>query len=468
MFSTEPTMSVSPRSLFLVLASTTALLSSPAAQQPANDARQAAVRSHVRAIEGVAGGTLDDALAQFERDHFASTYVASTSPATRRDLLASVRAATTDVDNVRVMQRDGAYILMLGGSSPHEVTFTIEPAPPYRLASLSVRRTAAEARPAPLTLTPDTLAATFDRLEQDGFSGAVFVQLDGLTRLERAFGAAHRGPDTPVRLDTIFGTGSRPIDYTVAAILLLDQKGQLRLDDTIDRHLGDVPADKRAMTIRHLANGQSGLPDFIHTPDDWNADLAWIDRATLERRLLAAPLRFAPGADRAPSHAAFGLLAAIVERVSGQSYASFLRQHFFEPAGMTRTGFYGDSLGLPLTEFAVGGGPEVVGAPNIPPNWGPTSWLVMGSGGMYSTLPDLRRFYAFVRSGTVLDDAHATRFRNTFASLDGSDRGFELFHVYEPSGNEVILLLNMSGHRPDVRQLVDGLARLARPGVRGD
>jgi CubicO group peptidase (beta-lactamase class C family) len=461
-------MPVSPRSLFLVLAFTAALLSSPAAQQPAGNARQAAVRSHVRAIEGAAGGTLDDALGRFERDHFSSTWLASTTPAARRDLLASVRTATADVGDVRVVQRDGAYILLLGGFSPHEVAFTVEPAPPYRLASLSVRRTAAEAPPAPLTLTPDTLAATFDRLEQDGFSGAVFVQLNGQTRLERAFGSAHRGPDVPVRLDTIFGTGSRPIDYTVAAILLLDQRGQLRLEDTIGRHLADVPADKRALTIRHLVNGQSGLPDFIHTADDWNRDLAWIDRATLERRLLAAPLRFAPGSDRAPSHAAFGLLAAIVERVSRQSYASFLRQHFFEPAGMTRTGFHGDSLGLPLTEFAIGGGPEIVGVPNIPPNWGPTSWLVMGSGGMFSTLADLRRFYAFVRSGTVLDDAHAARFRNAFASLDGSDRGFELFHVYEPPGNEVILVLNMSGHRPEVRRLMDGLARLARPGARGD
>jgi CubicO group peptidase (beta-lactamase class C family) len=221
-----------------------------------------------------------------------------------------------------------------------------------------------------------------------------------------------------------------------------------------------VPADKHAMTIRHLMTGQSGLPDFFHTRDDWDPDLAWVDRATAERRMMAQPLLFAPGQGREHSHGAFGLLAALVERVSGDTYARFIRQRFFEPAGMTRTGFYGESLGLSLDDFAIGAGPSVVGVPNIPPNWGPTSWLVMGSGGMYSTLPDLRRFYALLRSGRVLDDRFGERFRADFVSVDGSDRGFELFHVYNRSGNEAILMLNMQGNRQGVRQVFNALVAL--------
>jgi CubicO group peptidase (beta-lactamase class C family) len=428
-----------------------------------------AVRRHVRAIEGATGGTLDEALARFERDHFSRGYLARVSPADRRDVMTAVRTAAADVDDVRVMRRDGRFVVVLGGRVAHEVTFTVEAGEPFGIDTLEVTRSAATTVPAAaLDITRENLDATFDRLEKDGWSGVVSVRLDGKVALERPFGLGNPSLGLPMRLDTIFGTGSRPIDYTIAAIFLLEQDGKLGLDDTIDRFFGaDVPPDKRSMTIRHLMNGQSGLPDFFHTADDRDPDLAWIDRITAERRILAQPLRFAPGTGRAHSHAAFGLLAAIVERASGQSYAAFVRQRLLGPAGMTRTGFYGESLGLAVTDFAVGGGPDSVGVPNIPPKWGPASWLVMGSGGMFSTLGDLQRFYTFVRSGPVLADRHAARFRGPFATLDGSDRGFELFHVHNPvGGSEVILLLNMPLGRPGVRQVFDALARLVQPGAR--
>lgn len=460
-------MCLSPRNLALSLTVVSGLFATSAAQQPADDARQAAVRRHVRAIETSAGGSLDEALARFEREHFSRAYLARVSAADRRDVLTAVRAAAADVDDVRVMLRDGRYVLILAGRTTHDVTFTVETVDPFGIDSLEVTRSGSAGTPPSLDLTRENLPATFDQLEKDGWSGVVSVRLDGELILERPFGQANTALGVPVRLDTVFATGSRPIDYSVAAVLLLDQRGQLHLDDTIDRHVDDVPADKRTMTIRHLMTGQSGLPDFFHTAGDWDPDLAWIDRREAERRLLAQPLRFVPGTDRAHSHGAFGLLAALVERVSGQSYGAFLRQHVFQPAGMTRTGSYGASLQLPLSEFAVGNGPKSVGVPNIPPNWGPTSWLVMGSGGMFSTLQDLQRFYAFIRSGAVLDDVRAARFRSGFATLDGSDRGFELLHLYTPPGNEVILLLNMSGAgRPDIRRVTDALGRLAQPGER--
>jgi CubicO group peptidase (beta-lactamase class C family) len=380
-----------------------------------------------------------------------------TAPEERRNLVSRLREAAADAGDARLDVRDGRFVLTLEGSRSTEVVFSVQGDPPFGVDSLDVRAGAAASA---VTLTRENLAATFDRLEAERWSGVVHVTLGGAVALERPFGMADAGRNQPVTLDTVFGTGSRPIDYTIAAVNLLAQQGRLKLDDTIDTYFDDVPADKHAMTIRHLMTGQSGLPDFFHTRDDWDPDLAWVDRATAERRMMAQPLLFAPGQGREHSHGAFGLLAALVERVSGDTYARFIRQRFFEPAGMTRTGFYGESLGLSLDDFAIGAGPSVVGVPNIPPNWGPTSWLVMGSGGMYSTLPDLRRFYALLRSGRVLDDRFGERFRADFVSVDGSDRGFELFHVYNRSGNEAILMLNMQGNRQGVRQVFNALVAL--------
>jgi CubicO group peptidase (beta-lactamase class C family) len=214
------------------------------------------------------------------------------------------------------------------------------------------------------------------------------------------------------------------------------------------------------MTIRHLLDGRSGLPDFFHTADDWDPDLAWVDRATAERRLLAQELLFEPGTGQAHSHGAYGLLAAIVERASGQDYYAFLRENFLDPAGMQRTGEYGERRGLALDDFAVARGIQSVGLPNIPPNWGPTSWLIKGSGGMYSTLGDLLRFYAYVRSGQVLDETHATAFQQPTVDSDGSVRGYELFSAYNPDGGEAFVFFNAPGDSGTRRSLGRALEKL--------
>jgi CubicO group peptidase (beta-lactamase class C family) len=314
-----------------------------------------------------------------------------------------------------------------------------------------------------IDLTIDNLSETFDQLEKEGMSGVIYVKIKDEVILKRAFGLANKDLGFYNQPNTIFGTGSRPIDYTVAAIYLLDQQGHLNLDDSIIKYFKQVPEDKVAITIRHLLTGQSGMPDFFHTNEDWDPDLAWVDREPAIKRLLSQELLFKPGTDHAHSHAAFGLLAALIEIITDQAYFDFLNENFFIPAGMTRTGEYGESKGLTISDFAVGGGPQHVGLPNIPPNWGPTSWLVKGSGGMYSTLDDLLKFYSYLRSGRILDTEHNMAFCQPTVNLDGSDRGFELFNAYMSPGDEIYLFLNNIGNRDKMRQLIRALEHLIEP-----
>jgi CubicO group peptidase (beta-lactamase class C family) len=319
------------------------------------------------------------------------------------------------------------------------------------------------APPERINITADNLSETIDQFEKEGMAGVIYVKINGEVVLKRAFGLANKVLGYSNKTNMVFGTGSRPIDYTVAAIYLLDQQGLVHLDDEISKYFDDVPEDKSSMTIRHLLAGQSGLPDFFHTEEDWDPDLAWIDRETAVKRLLSAKLLFEPGTGRSHSHAAFGLLAALIETVTDQTYISFLNETFFVPAGMDRTGEYGDKKELAISDFAAGGGPQIIGLPNIPPNWGPTSWLVKGSGGMYSTLDDLLKFYRYVRSGNVLDEQHNKIFHQPSVNIDGSDRGFELFSAYMPPDNEVYLFLNETGNKDKMRQLFRALERLSVP-----
>ena len=352
-------------------------------------------------------------------------------------------------DGVRMIISDGKeekHLNIVLDFEKQAISDVIEVAPPERMH-----------------ITVDNLSETIDQLEKDGMAGVIYVRINDEVVMKRAFGFAYKALGYYNQINTVFGTGSRPIDYTVAAIYLLDQQGHIDLGDEISKYFNDVPGDKRSMTIRHLLTGQSGLPDFFHTNEDWDPDLAWIDRATAVERLLSAELLFEPGTERSHSHGAFGLLAALVEIVTDKTYMEFLNEHFFEPAGMDRTGEYGDHKELAISDFAAGGGPQMVGLPNIPPNWGPTSWFIKGSGGMYSSLDDLLRFYSFIRSGKVLDKEHNKIFRQPAVNIDGSDRGFELFSAYGPPNNEAYLFLNETGNRDAVRQLFRALERLVEP-----
>ena len=307
--------------------------------------------------------------------------------------------------------------------------------------------------PDPITFTKTNIDSIFRELESKGFSGVAYIQIDGEILFEKGFGTANKALDIPNTTETIFGIGSRPIDFTKAAIHLLEQRGQISQDETIEHYFEDVPADKRAITIRHLMTGKSGLPDFFHTSEDWDPDLAWVDRETAVHRILSQKLQFKPGSDRKHSHAAFGLLAALIERVAGKPYFDFLNQNFFLPAEMHHTNEYGKADNHRLTDFAVGYGSQSIGLPNIPPNWGPTSWLIKGSGGMYSTLGDLLKFYEFLRSGQLLEPVHRQVFEETSTTLDGSVRGFELFNIYLSGDNKAYIFLNNPGDRRQMRVL---------------
>lgn len=424
--------------------------------------RDHATMDHALALEQIGHRSLDAVCDEFDANRFAESFLSQTSASERRTLLRSIRDAASSAAGAMLEQVGDETRLTLGGPSKIAIVFAVEHQPPYKLAAL---RTAPVTSASPaLTLTWDNVAEHFDTLARAGFAGVVHLTRDGKDVLHKAYGSANRSLAIPMRTDTIFGIGSTPIDFTVAAIYLLAQQDKLSLDDPITRFFDDVGTDKRAMTIRHLLNGRSGLPDFHHeAATDWDADLAWIDRDTAVARILAQPLLFAPGQGQAHSHSAYGLAAAIIERISGQGYFAFLSQHLFGPAGMTRTGMYGADNGFTLADFAVGYGAKAVGVPNIPPNWGPTSWLIMGSGGMYSTLEDMLRFYRKVRGGELLEPQYAARYQGDALGIGGSERGFYLFHASRGGSSEALMIINGEGRTAAMRTLSDALGELVVP-----
>lgn len=411
------------------------------------------VRNAVSAVEKMLDSDDDQSIKDFIKTNL-------TSRSENENFFEKMKAIRDETKGLRDAiyvegEPDGVSLFLSSGDVTKRVKIELGP---NGISDLKLAKTAE-----PILLTKDNLREVFDNIEKEGMSGVIYIKKDGKVLVKRGFGFANKELKTLNTSNTIFGTGSRPIDYTVAAIYLLTQQNKIDLDDSIDKYFSSVPEDKKAITIRHLLTGQSGLPDFFDNENDWDPDLAWVDRQTAERRLFAQDLLFTPGEDQRHSHGAFGLLAALVEHVSGTDYYSFIKANFLDPAGMNHTGEYGETLGFSVEQFAEGDGPQHVGLPNIPPNWGPTSWLIKGSGGMVSTLNDLLKFYEYIRSGKVLDENHNQVFSQASVNLDGSDRGFELFSAYFPPDNEVYLFINSKNDREKMRQLFIALEKYVDP-----
>jgi CubicO group peptidase (beta-lactamase class C family) len=180
------------------------------------------------------------------------------------------------------------------------------------------------------------------------------------------------------------------------------------------------------------------------------------------RRIFAQELLFEPGAGREHSHSAWGVLAAILEIVSGESYQDFTRENLFEPLGMHNTGFHGDPV--PESRIAIGYGFESDGFTNAPPYWGTASWLVLGSGGQVSTVGDMSRWITATLEGRLINEANTKRFLREVAgqTLNGGNAyGFEIYYTYSPD-NAMILLANAvdASSRRAVKALADDLGEL--------
>ena len=293
--------------------------------------------------------------------------------------------------------------LKVEAESPYGITdFTIEPAP--RSASArSARSKMSEAEMA------KELEAYLSKLvSADMFSGVVLIAKDGKPIFKKAYGVANKSINSPNNIETKFNLGSMNKMFTAVAIAQLAEQGKLSFDDRVGKHLPDYPnkevADK--VTIHQLLTHTSGMGTYFN--EKYFAGRANV--RTVADNLpffVDEPLAFEPGTKWAYSNAGFTVLGLIIEKLSGQSYYDYVREHIFKPAGMTNTGFYDPNREIPNL---------AIGYTNMTPNGfapGPRQdnssrrEMIGGpAGGGFSTAGDLLKFHIALRSHKLLSQKY--------------------------------------------------------------
>lgn len=188
----------------------------------------------------------------------------------------------------------------------------------------------------------DKIFASFDDPEKPG--AAVSVVRNGKIVFKKGYGSAQLEYGIPVSPATIFHIASVSKQFTAFSILLLEAEGKLSFDDDIRKHIPEVPDFGETITLRHLASHTSGMRD------QWEllsmAGWRWDDVITKEHimRLVARQqdLNFQPGEKYTYCNTGFTLLAEVVARISGKSFAEFTEERIFKPLDMKSTLFYDD------------------------------------------------------------------------------------------------------------------------------
>lgn len=174
-------------------------------------------------------------------------------------------------------------------------------------------------------------------IESEHFTGAVLVARDSVIIHAKGYGLA--SGDVRNSIATRFHVASITKQFTAAAVLQLVEAGALDLDGSINRYLPDnyIAQQWETVTVHHLLNHTSGIPDYAVTRDYYNVVDGFCLGDTVDgmiREAMSKDLEFEPGSKHSYSNIGFTLLGLIIENQTGAPYAQYVKEKVLDPMGM--------------------------------------------------------------------------------------------------------------------------------------
>ncbi|MFI5253752.1 MAG: serine hydrolase domain-containing protein [Bacteroidota bacterium] len=280
--------------------------------------------------------------------------------------------------------------------APSNKRFTLCVVTALIVLSITVRsQTNSSLHPDASRFLSGSLDSCMNTLADSGFSGVALVARGDSILLHRSYG--RKG--LPVDTSLAFYFSSNTELFTAAAILLLQEQGQLSVRDKISRFIPDVPADKQKITIYQLLTHTSGIGE------NYIAE-GIPDRDDMATTVLAHPLEKPVGKGYMHTSDGYSLLAAIIELASGWTYERIVQKYLLDPARMYSTGFWGTESEAP---FGIAHPRDSIKTTQryrkIFYNGKPFSnWGMRGGNGLFGTGRDLLRWLSTLKNKKIVTD----------------------------------------------------------------
>jgi CubicO group peptidase (beta-lactamase class C family) len=217
------------------------------------------------------------------------------------------------------------------------------------------------------------------------FSGTIAAIKDGEIIFNKAYGYANIEHKVKNTIDTKYRIWSITKQFTAAAILILEERGLLRVEDSFKKYFPEYTELDSNITIHHLLTHTSGIFNYSNLPDSHRTfQRIHHEKSDLMKMFTERALDFEPGTKWNYSNTGYYLLGMLVEKLSGKSYSEFLTENIFLPLGMFNTGVDDEKK---IIENKASGyylnGNDLIHCNYINMN------LILSSGAMYSTAGDL-------------------------------------------------------------------------------
>lgn len=314
------------------------------------------------------------------------------------------------------------------------------------------------------TIAGQDLAAKIEQYMQaqvkmNHFSGSILTARNGKVLFEKGYGLANIEWNILNTPKTKFRLGSITKQFTAMAIMQLQGKGLLNVQDPICKYLSNCPETWQAVKIHHLLTHTSGIPSFTEQPEYEKKMMMPCTKDEMLARFRDLPLEFQPGEKFKYDNSGYFLLGLIIEKVTKKTYGAVLQDQIFDPLEMKDSGYdFSRSILLQRASgYSMSDG-----------KFANAAYLDMGqpysAGALYSTVEDLLRWDQALYTEKLLPkkmmEALFTPFKENYAygwtvqapspdtffrrliSHGGGINGFSTFISHYPDDHVTVIVLS--------------------------
>lgn len=232
-------------------------------------------------------------------------------------------------------------------------------------------------------------------MEENKFSGSILLVEDNKVKIAKGYNMANSETMQLNGPDTVFQIGSMTKAFTAAAIMQLQEMGELNINDSVQKYIEAYPYEN--VTLYQLLTHTAGIPNLTEFPDFISTMDIPVSVSENIAKFINRPLEFEPGSQFAYSNSGYILLGAVIENVSGQAYSQFIEDHIMSPLGMERSGYLKkDRI---TNDIALGYWEAFERYPAMDIDM----TVPYAAGGIYSTVNDLYKWIQGLEEGKVIN-----------------------------------------------------------------